>query len=119
MISNFKFKYQIFRKFKARFKRTISWNKIRTEITTQTKNNNLDYLIYPTLRNTTRLFVLSFKSSNDATSRNSFDKYYIPLVEIKSFNSLIYNKPFFDQSVKNKEEAMTKLSKCQERMTIH
>ena len=30
---------------KQGFKRTISWNKYRSEITTQTKNNNLDYLI--------------------------------------------------------------------------
>ena len=30
---------------KQEFKRTISWNKYRSEITTQPKNNNLDYLI--------------------------------------------------------------------------
>ena len=39
-------------------KRTISWNKYRSEITTQPKNNNLDYLTDPTLRNVNRLFVL-------------------------------------------------------------
>ena len=33
---------------KQGFKRTISWNKYRSEITTQPKNNNLDYLIDPT-----------------------------------------------------------------------
>ena len=33
------------------FKRKISWNKYRSEITTQPKNNNLDYLIDPTFRN--------------------------------------------------------------------
>ena len=32
---------------KQRIKRTIFWNKYRSEITTQTKNNNLDYLIDP------------------------------------------------------------------------
>ena len=31
---------------------------------------------------------------------DSFNKYYMPLVEIKDFNALIENKPFFDQSVK-------------------
>ena len=30
---------------KQRFKRTISWNKYRSKITTQPKNNNLDYMI--------------------------------------------------------------------------
>ena len=46
---------------KQGFKKTISWNKYRSEITTQPKNNNLDYLIDPTFRNFNRLFVLSFK----------------------------------------------------------
>ena len=35
---------------KQEFNRTISWNRYRSEITTQTKNNNLDYLIDPTFR---------------------------------------------------------------------
>ena len=47
------------------FKRTVSWNKYRSEITMQTKNNNLDYLIDQTFRNINRLFVLSFKYGND------------------------------------------------------
>ena len=34
---------------KPRFKRTISWNKYRSEITTQTKNNNLYYWNDPVL----------------------------------------------------------------------
>ena len=46
---------------KQRYKRTVSWNKYRSEITTQPKNNNLDYLINPTFRNINRLFPLSFK----------------------------------------------------------
>ena len=94
---------------KQGFKVTISWNKYRSEITTQTKNNNLDYLIDPTFRNINRLFVLSFKNGNDDPSRDVFDKYYMPLVEIKDFNALIDNKPFFDQPVKNKQETYEKL----------
>ena len=41
------------------------------------------------------MFVLSFKNDNNNSMRDSFDKYYMPLVEIKDFNALIYNKPFF------------------------
>ena len=41
--------------------------------------------------------------------RDSFDKHYIPLAEIKEFNALIDNKPIFDQPVKNKQEAYEKL----------
>ena len=95
---------------KQGFQRAISWNKCRSEITTQTKNNNLDYLIDPVFRNFNRFFVLSFKNGNDDPLTDSFDKYYMPLVEIKYFNALINNKPFYDQPVKNKQEAYEKLT---------
>ena len=61
-----------------------------------------------TFRNINRLFVLSFKHGDDDPTRNSFDHYYMPLVEIKYFNALIDNKPFFDQPEKNKQEAYEK-----------
>ena len=94
---------------KQGFKRIISWNRYRSEITTQPKNNNLDYLADPTFRDINRLFVLSFKNGNTDPMRDSFDKYYMPLVEIKDFNALIDNKPFLDHPAKNKQEACEKL----------
>ena len=79
------------------FRRAISWNKYRSEITKQTKkNNNLDYLIDPTFTNINRFFILSFKNANDDRMRDYFGKYYMPLAETKDFNALIDNKPFFD-----------------------
>ena len=81
---------------KQRPKRTISWNKYRSEITTQPKNNNLDYLVDPTFRNINRLFVLLFQNGDNDPKRDSFEKYYILSVEIKGFNGLINNKSFFD-----------------------
>ena len=47
------------------FKRTIKWNKYRSEMTTQTKTNNLYYLIDPTFIKVNRLFVLSFENEDD------------------------------------------------------
>ena len=79
---------------KLGFKRAISWNKYRSEITTQPKNNTLDYLIDPTFRNINRLLVLSFKNGDNDPTRYFLDKYYMPLVEIIDFNALINNKPF-------------------------
>ena len=38
---------KLLEKIKQQIKRTISWNKYRFEITTQPKNNNLDYLVDP------------------------------------------------------------------------
>ena len=55
------------------------------------------------------MFLLSFKNGNDDPTRNSFDKYYMKLVEIKDFYALIRKEPFFDQPVKNKQEAYEKL----------
>ena len=46
---------------KSGFTRTIYWNNYRSELTTQTKINNLDYLIDETFSKTNRLFVLLFK----------------------------------------------------------
>ena len=40
---------------------------------------------------------------------DSFDGYYMPLIEIKNFNALIDNKLFCDQSVKYKQGAYEKL----------
>ena len=76
---------------KQGFKRTISWNKYRSEITTQTRNNNLDYIIDPPFKNINRFIVLSFKNGDDDPTRKSSEKY---------FNTLIDNKPFFDEPVK-------------------
>ena len=62
-------------------------------------------MIDPTFRNINRSFAFSLKNDNHDPTRDSFDKYYKPLVEIKSFNALIDNKTFVDQPVKNKQEA--------------
>ena len=90
---------------KSGFKRTIKWNKYRSEMTNQTKTNHLNYLIDPTFTKVNRLFVLSFKNEE---GRTSFSRYYEPKVEIKDFNVLIDGKRFFDVPVKNKEEAYEK-----------
>ena len=47
------------------FKRTIKWNKYRSQMSNQTKNNNLNYLIDPTFTDVNRLFVASFENEND------------------------------------------------------
>ena len=47
------------------------WMKYRPGITTQTKINNLDYLIAPTFRNINRLFELSFRKGDNGPTRYS------------------------------------------------
>ena len=55
------------------------------------------------------MFVHSFKIGTKVPRKYFFDKYYIPLAEIEDLNELIDVKPFFDQLVKNKQEAYEKL----------
>ena len=60
---------KLLEQLKSGFKRTIKWNKYRSQMTVQPKNNNLNYLIDPTFTNN-RLFVLSFQriaGENNAT----------------------------------------------------
>ena len=81
---------------KSGSKRTIKGNKYRSEMTNQTKTNNLNYLINLSFNKVNKLFVLSFENEKDTTS---FSKYYTPKVEIKDFNV----------PVKNKQEAYEKI----------
>ena len=92
---------ELVEQLKTGFKKTIKWNKYRSEISNQAVNNNLNYLINPTFTNVNRFFVLAFENETD---RTSFSEYHVPKIEIKDFNVLIDGKPSFKIPVKNKEE---------------
>lgn len=49
-----------------------------------------------------RLFVYLIKAGENDSLKNSFNKKYTPLVEIKDFNALITNKPICHQPIKHK-----------------
>ena len=66
---------KLLEQLKTGFKKTIKWNKHKSEMSNQTKNNNLNHLIDPTFTNVNILFLLSFDNKND---RTSFSKYYVP-----------------------------------------
>ena len=72
---------KLLEQLKTGFKRTIKWNKYRSELS-------------------------SFKNEDD---RTSFSKYYTPTVKIKDFNVLSDSKRFFDTPIKNKEEEYEKI----------
>ena len=100
---------KLLEQLKSGFKKTIKWNKYRSQMTIQLQNNNLNYLTDPTFKNVNRLFVLSFTRNNAGDNRDSFSHYYVPNVEIKDLNILIVGKSFFDLPVKNEEKLMKKL----------
>ena len=107
---------KLLEQLKSGFKRTVKGNKYRSQMTVQSNNNNLNYLIDPAFTNVNRLFVLPFQriaGENNTTKdyRDSFSHYYVPNVEIKDFNVLIDGKSFFDLPVKNEEEIYEKIIK--------
>ena len=103
---------------KQRFKEKFSGNKYKSEIKTQTKNNNLYYMIHPTFRNINRLCILPFKAGENDPIRYSFVKYYMSLVEIKNFHALIDNRSSLIKLSKTNKKHMKNLLKCQEAMII-
>ena len=104
---------KLLEKLKSGFKRTMKWNKYRSQMTIQNNNNNLNYLIDPTFRNVIRLFALSFKRIEENNLkkdyRDSFSHYYVQKIQIKDYNVLIDGKSFFNLPVKTEEEAFEKV----------
>ena len=100
---------KLLEQLKSGFKKTIKWNKYRSQMTIQPKNNNLNYLIDSTFTNVNRLFVLFFPRNNNTDNRYSYSNYYVPKVKINNFNVLTEGKSFFDLPVKNEEEACEKI----------
>ena len=56
---------KLLEQLKARFKRTIRWNKYRSEISNLPRNNHSTCLIDSTFTNVNRLFVLSCENETD------------------------------------------------------
>ena len=79
-------------------------------------------MIHLIFRIINRLSVHSFSvnanDNDDFPEKNSFDKYYITLVEIKDVNVLINNKPFFELPIQANKNRIKRLLKYQETMTI-
>ena len=71
---------KLLEQLKTGFRKTIKWNKYRSQMTIQPKNNNLNYLIVPTFTNVNRLFVLSFSRNKNTDSRYSYSNYYAPKI---------------------------------------
>ena len=57
---------------KSGFKRTVRWNRCRSQMTIQPQNNNLNYLIDPVFTKVNKLFVLLFVRNTEGDHRDSF-----------------------------------------------
>ena len=95
---------KLLEQLKSGFKRTVKWNKYKSQVTIQPQNKSLNYLIDPTFTKVNRLFVLLFARNAEKDHRHSFSNYFVPNVRIKDFNVLIDGKSFFCLQVKDEEE---------------
>ena len=91
---------------KSGFTRETEWNKYRSQMSTETINNNLNILIDPTFTNVNRLFVSAYQTADD---RQSFSQFSLPKVMVKDFNVVIDKLAFFDLPIKTEEEAYEKI----------
>ena len=95
---------------KSGFTREITWNKYRSQVTTEAANNNLNLLVDPTFTNINRLFVLTYLIDNENNdNRKSFLQFYLPSIMIKDYNVIIDKLAFFDLPIKTEEEAYEKI----------
>ena len=96
-----KYDNELLEKLKTGIDIDFEWKRYRTQIINQPAANNLNFIIDPTFNNVNRLFVLAFPNEEN---RSSFALYYTQTVERKDYNVLIDFQPFYDISIKNKEQ---------------
>ena len=89
---------KLLQQLKSGFKRVINWNKYLSKPELLAENPNLNQLVEPSFQGVNRLFVLAFENDNQ---RTSYERYYLPTVEIKDYNIVINGENFFDQPIKN------------------
>ena len=94
---------QLYQDLKTGISIDFKWNKYRSQMINQTVTNNGSFLIDPTFNNVNRLFVLLFQMKKIEDLFLNI-KYYTPTVEIKDYNFIIDGEPFYEISMKNKEE---------------
>ena len=83
---------------KSGFKRTITWNKYQTKVSSESRNQYLNFLIDPSFQGVNRLFILSFENEQDG---KVYTGHCLSKVEIKNCSVMIDGKNFFEQPVKN------------------
>ena len=86
------------------FERSVCWNQYKTKIKSGDLNNNnpLGILRDASFKGVKRLFFLDFDNANNddkKIKRNSHKKYFLPRVNMTSYNVLTDGRNFHDQSI--------------------
>ena len=81
---------KLLEQLKSGFKRTVKWNKYRSQVTIQNNNDSLNYLIDPTFTNVNRLFVLSFERIEENNIKKRLHRFILTLLCTKSSNKRLH-----------------------------
>ena len=87
---------KLLQQLKSGFKSVINWNKYLSKPELLRRNPNLNYLIEPNFQGVN----IAFENDTQTTSHSG---YYLPNVDLKSYNIVINGENFFDQPIKNKK----------------
>ena len=82
---------KLLEQLKPGFKWTINWNKYKSKVSAQAKNQYLDYLIGPRVQGVNRVFLFLFENKAD---RRECTGYYLLTVELKDYNVMIRGRNF-------------------------
>ena len=100
------------------FKRSVYWNEYKSKIKPKEADaNNLKrFPLDASFQGVNRLFVLAFDNTNNGDNkveRDSHRKYFLPRVNITSYNVLIDSRNFYDQPINdqiNKYDEIRKIT---------
>ena len=85
------------------FKRSIHWDNYKTIYEDEVAaNNTLRRQLDSSFQGVNKLFVLAFNNvdgDNSRVVRNGYRKYYLPRVQIASYNAIIDDRHFYDQPI--------------------
>ena len=71
---------KVLEQLKSGFKRTVKWNKYISQMTVQSNNTHLNYLIDPTFTRVNRLFILLFGRIEENNVKKYHRNYFFTLM---------------------------------------
>ena len=85
---------KLLQQLKSGFKRIINWHEFQSEVIVQERKRYLDYFIDPGFPRVIMIFFqISFENN---TGGASYKRYYLPQLEMKDYNVMVYARNILD-----------------------
>ena len=95
------------------FQRSIYWNEYKTKEKDEDANANaVNYIsLDPSFQGVNRLFIMAYDATDNRYNRNNRRKYYLPRIDLKKYNVVIYGRNFYDNPIESDIEKYRELKK--------